>query len=58
VTLEEEQGNFFSSKIRNIHFIDPYDPIDAKYPTFKSRGCLDTFPPITSFFRRLLSYEV
>lgn len=55
VMIEEEQGSIFLSKMRNIPFMDPYDPIDAKFPAFKTRGTLDAFPSLNSFFPHLNS---
>jgi len=56
ITLEEEQGTFFSSRIRLINFIDPNDTHDCKFPEFKIRGTLDTFPALNSFYGGIIIY--
>jgi hypothetical protein len=56
ITLEEEQGTILSSRIRLINFIDPNDTRDCKFPEFKIRGTLDTFPSLNSFFDNIITY--
>jgi len=56
ITFHEELGTFFSSKIKHINFIDPFDTMDCKYPEFKTRTTLDEFPPLTSFYPNTFIY--